>query len=175
MATLTMPEHDMATTANNNMNQLDNSNKKRKVTYEDIINGCKDLIRTIQGDEEIMLSVLASVNEWTNNIRSNRTVNVSFSNQNQNLDRNCTQRQDSIVPIPSVITAPQYANRDRRFKSSNEHYRRTIKPTNRPTSLLCGDVGFISINQKSFNYTITKKYQKKRRFKKLSNMFHQRT
>ena len=76
MATLTIPEHEMTTTANNSMNQLDNSNKKRKVTYEDILNGCKDLIRTIQGDEEIMLSVLLSVNERTNNIRSNRTVNV---------------------------------------------------------------------------------------------------
>ena len=119
------------------------------------------MIRTIQGDEEIMLSVLSSVNEWTNNIRSNRTVNVSFSNPNPNLDRNSTQRQESIVPLPSVITAPHYANRDRRYKSSNEHYRTTIKPINRSTSSLCGDVGFISMNQKNLTTPSQRSTRKK--------------
>lgn len=83
-------------------------NNNRKVIVFDLLNWCKKIIHTILGDQDTMLSVLVSVNKWTDDMRSPRTVDFSFSIPDFENNRQNVNALNLIIPLNSVIKSPNH-------------------------------------------------------------------
>ena len=70
----------------------------KKVSYEDMMTGVNELIRTVMDDDELMKSVLTNIDQYTRKLRSDRNVEVIFNSTLNPTSSNHEQSNSHQVP-----------------------------------------------------------------------------
>jgi len=117
---------------------------EQPITYNDVLNGCKDLISLVQNDQDEMKCVLSTITEWSNHLRASRCVYVAFLRKDLKTSTNDHIPINERQPLPAITKQHYFQNRDKRFKSMREHID-TSNTTKRPkVALVCNDTAFVS-------------------------------
>ena len=116
------------------METIDNSTQLRegiivnkpsieKLTYAQMLNASKELLRTVQNDQLLMKSVLGSISEWTNHLRLHQQVGVSFHSTTIPVPQHNGLVATTKMPISSITTMAHYSKMNKRLKPSHEFHK----------------------------------------------------
>ena len=137
------------------METIDNSTQLReaiivhkplieKVTYAQMLDASKELLSTVQNDQLLMKSVLSSISEWTNHLRVNQEVGVTFHSSIIPQPQHNGLLATTKMPISSITTKAHYKKMNKRLKPSHEFHKGIMNVKSPTINLLCEDSQFTS-------------------------------
>jgi len=117
---------------------------EQPITYNEVLNGCKDLISLVQNDQDEMKCVLSTMPEWSSHFRAPRCVDVAFIRKELKMSTNDHIPINGRQPLPAITKQHHFQNRDKRFKSIREYIDASNTAKRPKVALVCNDTAFVS-------------------------------
>ena len=115
-----------------------------KITYAEMLDAAKALISTVQNNQSKMKSVLESITDWTNELRKDKDISISFQSQSIPSHENNLGALSHTQPRASITALPHWKNMNKRLKPGHE-YHGSHNITRTPAlKMICKDAHFAS-------------------------------
>ena len=136
------------TNAEHSMVEILPDTSDESVTFQKVRTACQQLCHAIDGDKELMKSVLCTISQWTNHLLRKDAVEVTITPTHVPLVGNPQRGNEDVLPTAAIVQQHHYSKLNRRFKSAREYHASTLgKRKSSNVALLCEDAAVTTQSQ----------------------------
>jgi len=115
-----------------------------KITYAEMLDAAKALISTVQNNQSQMKSVLESITDWTNELRKDKDISISFQSQSIPSQENNLGALSNSQPRASITALPHWKCMNKRLKPGHEYHGSQNIARTPALKMICEDAHFAS-------------------------------